>query len=77
LSGRDEKPVVILQQKERSSSFLKLKIMKAILKNLAFDKELVKQIKKQNVTSEILYVQLISGKITLKEYMALNKVSLN
>jgi hypothetical protein len=51
--------------------------MKAILKNLAFDKELVKQIKKSNLTSELLYVQLISGKITLQEYMALNKPSLN
>ena len=51
--------------------------MKAILKNLAFDKELVKQIKEQNVNAEILYIQLISGKITLKEYMALNKPSLN
>ena len=51
--------------------------MKAILKNLAFDKELVRQIKEHNVTSEILYVQLMSGKITMKEYMALNKTSLN
>ena len=51
--------------------------MKAILKNLAFDKELVKQIKEQNVNAEFLYIQLISGKITLKEYMALNKPSLN
>ncbi|HWK06966.1 MAG TPA: hypothetical protein VNS58_25200 [Puia sp.] len=51
--------------------------MKAILKNLAFDKELVRQIKEQNVTSEVLYIQLMSGKITLKEYMVLNKATLN
>lgn len=44
--------------------------MKTILENLAFDKELVNQIKQKKVNSEVLYVQLISGKITLKEYMA-------
>ena len=44
--------------------------MKTILKNLTFDKELVNQIKEKKVNAEILYVQLMSGKITLKEYMA-------
>lgn len=44
--------------------------MKAILKNLFFDKELVNHIKESKVTPEVLYIQLMNGKITLKEYMA-------
>ncbi|HTI09586.1 MAG TPA: hypothetical protein VL832_13545 [Puia sp.] len=47
--------------------------MKSILKNLFFDKELVVQIKERNLSPEVLYVQLMSGKITLQEYMASNQ----
>ena len=44
--------------------------MTTIIKTLFFDKELVSKIKKSDMNSDLLYVQLISGKITLKEYMA-------
>jgi hypothetical protein len=44
--------------------------MKSILKDLFFDKDLVNQIKERNLSPEVLYVQLMSGKITMKEYMA-------
>jgi hypothetical protein len=44
--------------------------MTTLIKTLFFDKELVSKIKKSDVSSNVLYVQLISGKITLKEYMA-------
>jgi hypothetical protein len=44
--------------------------MTTLIKTLFFDKELVSKIKKSDVSSNVLYAQLISGKITLKEYMA-------
>jgi hypothetical protein len=44
--------------------------MSTIIKSLFFDKELVSKIKKSHLDSNVLYVQLISGKITLKEYIA-------
>jgi hypothetical protein len=44
--------------------------MTTLIKTLFFDKELVSKIKKSELDSNFLYVQLISGKITLKEYMA-------
>jgi len=44
--------------------------MKSILKDLFFDKDLVNQIKERNLSPEVLYVQLMSGKITMKEYIA-------
>jgi hypothetical protein len=44
--------------------------MKSILSKLFFDKELVKQIKEEKINEGFLYNQLISGKITLKEYLA-------
>lgn len=44
--------------------------MTTLFKTLFFDKELVSKIKKSEPNSNVLYVQLISGKITLKEYIA-------
>lgn len=44
--------------------------MITIIKSLLFDKELVAQIKKSNTDKNFLYTQLISGKITLQEYIA-------
>jgi hypothetical protein len=44
--------------------------MTTFIKTLFFDAALVNEIKKSEVDSNQLYVQLISGKITLKEYMA-------
>ena len=43
--------------------------MKAIISDLSFDRKLVKAIKKSNVNKDLLYNQLISGKITLQEYL--------
>ena len=45
--------------------------MKA-LKQLFFDKELVEAIKVSRADQEVLYLQLINGKITMKEYIAAN-----
>jgi len=42
--------------------------MKQLIKQLFFDRELVESIKVSN--KEFLYIQLISGKITMKEYIA-------
>jgi hypothetical protein len=44
--------------------------MKNLIKQLFFDKEVVDAIKSSNVNSEMLYMQLMSGKITMKEYIA-------
>jgi hypothetical protein len=44
--------------------------MTNFIKTLFFDKELVNQIKKSNPDKNFLYTQLISGKITLQEYIA-------
>lgn len=45
--------------------------MKQLLKQLFFDRELVESIKVSN--KEYLYIQLMSGKITMKEYIAAAK----
>jgi len=45
--------------------------MTSIIQKLIFDKELVEEIKKSNPDKNFLYTQLISGKITLQEYIAL------
>lgn len=42
--------------------------MKQLIKQLFFDRELVESIKVSN--REYLYIQLMSGKITMKEYIA-------
>lgn len=44
--------------------------MKSLLKELFFDKSLVKRMRQDNINPGILYQQLISGKITLQEYLA-------
>ncbi len=47
--------------------------MKQLIKQLFFDRELVESIKTTQPTREFLYAQLISGKITMKEYIAAGK----
>jgi len=47
--------------------------MNSIIKELLFDKELVKQIKGSKVEDGILYQSLISGKITLEEFLAASR----
>ena len=49
----------------------KSQTMKAMFKILFFDRELVNQIKEVKVNEGVLYNQLISGKITLQEYLEL------
>lgn len=44
--------------------------MKAFIKQLFFDKELVESIKASKVNPEYLYTELINGRITLQEYVA-------
>ena len=51
----------------------KTKDMKQLIKQLFFDQELVASIKIAKPTREFLYTQLISGKITMKEYIAAGK----
>ena len=45
--------------------------MKSIIKILFFDKELVHQMKEVKMNEGVLYNQLISGKITMQEYLEL------
>jgi hypothetical protein len=47
--------------------------MKTIISEMLFDTEMVNKMKSSDITNEILYVQLISGKITLKEYLELSR----
>ena len=44
--------------------------MKSIIKDLFFDKELVNRIRENKVNSELLYAQLMNGRITMQEYIA-------
>ena len=44
--------------------------MKKLIKQLFFDRELVESIKVQKPSRELLYVQLINGKITMREYFS-------
>jgi len=43
--------------------------MKSFIKDLFFDKTLVQHIKEVKIPEGILYNQLISGKITMQEYL--------
>jgi|GEM_PF-610636 hypothetical protein len=47
--------------------------MKTLIKQLFFDKEVVDALKSSKTGSEMLYIQLISGRITMKEYIAVDK----
>jgi hypothetical protein len=47
--------------------------MKALIKQLFFDKEMVDAIKSSKAGREMLYIQLMNGKITMKEYIAADK----
>jgi hypothetical protein len=44
--------------------------MKQLLKALFFDREMVAAIKAAKPSKEQLYAELISGRITMKEYIA-------
>lgn len=45
--------------------------MKTLIKQLFFDREMVEAVKIAKANREILYTQLINGKITMKEYIAM------
>ena len=45
--------------------------MKALIKQLFFDKEIVEAVKVAKANKEVLYTQLIDGKITMREYIAM------
>jgi hypothetical protein len=45
--------------------------MTTIIKDLIFDKELVSNMKDSNLNKGLLYNQLISGRITMQEYLRL------
>lgn len=47
--------------------------MKTVISDLIFDKELVSKVKSLQVNKDLLYNQLISGKITMKEFIRLSK----
>ena len=47
--------------------------MKKLLKGLVYDKNLISSLKQANLTEDFMYNQLMSGKITLKEYLRLTK----
>jgi hypothetical protein len=49
--------------------------MKTLIKQLFFDKEIVDAMKAAKATREIAYIQLISGRITMKEYVAIDKAA--
>jgi hypothetical protein len=44
--------------------------MKSFIKQLFYDKELVNKIKQVKPSEGLLYQNLISGRITMKEYLA-------
>jgi hypothetical protein len=48
---------------------LNLNTMKSLINDLFFDKKLVEQIKEEKLPEGLLYNQLISGKITMAEYL--------
>jgi hypothetical protein len=45
--------------------------MKSLIKQLLFDREMVEAMKAAKTDREVLYTQLINGKITMKEYIAM------
>ena len=47
--------------------------MKTIISEMVFDKEMVTKFQKADVNKHLLYNHLISGKITMKEYLELSK----
>jgi len=47
--------------------------MKTIISEMLFDKEMVNALKQSEMNKELLYNQLISGRITMKEYLELSR----
>jgi len=71
---KEKHNVYLLHNKNVTCVLLvKEETMKLLLKELFFDKSLVRRIRQNNINPGILYQQLISGKITLQEYLAAGK----
>jgi hypothetical protein len=51
------------------AAVLKIITMKSMIQNLVYDQRLVDQIKEKKLPEGILYLQLVKGKITMKEYL--------
>ena len=64
--------LINLNHKEKKHPEKQL-IMKAIINEMVFDKEMVNMLKQANMNKEMLYNQLISGRITMKEYLELSR----
>jgi hypothetical protein len=47
--------------------------MKSIFSYLVFDREIVEKIKTSKPSKDLLYTQLIGGKITLQEYVEMSR----
>lgn len=45
--------------------------METIIKDLSFDKEMMSKLENKKVDIDVLYVYLMNGKITMKEYLYL------
>jgi hypothetical protein len=45
--------------------------METIIKELNFDQEMIHKLQKEKVDIDVLYVYLMNGKITMKEYLYL------
>jgi len=59
-----------LYKQKGNNKSKKDKTMKQLLKALFFDREMVAVIKAAKPSKEQLYAELISGRITMKEYIA-------
>lgn len=47
--------------------------METIIKDLSFDEELVNKLKSKKLDIDVLYIYLMNGKITMKEYLFLTE----
>ncbi|MFT3747484.1 MAG: hypothetical protein QM768_04180 [Agriterribacter sp.] len=45
--------------------------METIIKDLSFDEEMVNKLESKKIDLDVLYIYLMEGKITMKEYLHL------
>jgi len=63
--------LTIIDLRNKQPCCFKTLCMETIIKELSFDKEMVSNLKNQKVDIDLLYVYLMNGKITMKEYLHL------
>ncbi|MFT3946304.1 MAG: hypothetical protein QM763_04955 [Agriterribacter sp.] len=51
--------------------------METIIKDLSFDEEMINKLESRKIDLDVLYVYLMEGKITMKEYLYLCGVNQN